>query len=123
MFKLIESISSDFIRFQPVGSQIKPGHIIQTVEISGDIFVELSNGDRPFGIASEIENNWVKIYTQKMICRTDHFDKSIKYNAGNSLYVRDGMLTTIPVKQEHIIVGHVISYIIGKKSYLEINWI
>lgn len=123
MFKLIESISDNFIRFQPVGQTIKPGHIVQTIEISGDIFVEISSGSRPFGFAGEIENNWVKIYIQKMICRTDHFDRSIKYNSGDFLYVKNGMLTTQPVHETHISVGNVINYVIGKNSYIELNWI
>lgn len=123
MFRLIESISSGFIRFQPVGRTIKSGHIVQTVEIADTIFVELSSGSRPFGFAGEIEDNWVKIYSQHMICRSDHFDKSIKYKGGDFLYVKDGILTTIPAHPSHISVGNVISYVISKNPYLELNWI
>jgi hypothetical protein len=123
MFKLIESFSHNFIRFQPVGRQIKSGHIVQTVSISDDIFVELSNGDRPFGFCSEIDDNWVKIYTQKMVCQTSHFDKSLKYNSGDLLYVKDGILTTVLTHQHHISVGNVSKYIIGKNPIIELNWI
>ncbi len=123
MFQLIESLSPNFIRFQPTGSTIREGHIVQLVTISDDIYVQLSNGDRPFGFAGEIEDNWVKIYSQHMICRSDHFDKSISYKGGDRLYVKNGMLTTIKSDPNHLSVGNVISHVISNNSYLELNWI
>lgn len=123
MFKLIESTTSGFIRFQPVGLSIRPGHIVQLVTISDDLYVQLSDGSRPFGFAGEVKDNWIKVYHQTMICRTDHFDKSIKYKPGDSLYVRDGILTTIPNNSSYMSIGNVINYIISAKPYLELNWL
>ncbi len=123
MFRLIESISSDFIRFQPVGKEIKPGNIVQTISISGDIFVELSDGSRSFGFCGEIEDNWVKIYNQHMICRTSVFDRSCKYLPGSCLYVKDGILTTIKPNPLYYSVGNVITDFRPKRNELELNWI
>lgn len=123
MFKFIESATTGFIRFQAVGLTIKSGHVVQLKTISDDLYVELSDGSRPFGFAGEVEDNWVKVYNQSMICRTDHFDKSIKYKGGDILYVKDGILTTNKINVNYMGVGHVISYVISKKPYIELNWL
>lgn len=123
MFRLIESVSTDFIRFQAVGKKISSGNVVQLVTIAEDIFVENSSGSRPFGIVLAVNNNIVKIYHQKMICQTSKFDKSLKYSGGDSLYAKDGLLTIEPAHESHPIIGHVTTDHRPNKDFLEINWI
>jgi hypothetical protein len=123
MFRLIESLSQGFIRFLAVGKRISSGHIVQLVSIEGDIYVELSNGSRPFGIVLAVNNNIVKIYHQKMICHTSKFDKSLQYPGGAPLYAKEGILTTVPENESHPIVAHTITDHRPNKDILELNWI
>lgn len=127
MFRLIESLNSDFIRFQAVGKKIMSGHIVQLVTIADDIYVELSTGSRPFGIVLATNDNIVKIYHQKMICQTSKFDKTLEYLGGSSLYAKDGILTIKPDHESHPIIAHVITDMRlnkeSSKDILEINWI
>lgn len=123
MFRLIESTNNNFIRFQAVGKKIMSGHIVQLVNISDDIYVELSEGSRPFGIVLATNNNIVKIYHQKMICQTSKYDKSVNYTGGMPLYAKAGSLTTVPVHESHPIIAHVITDYRPSKDILEINWI
>jgi len=123
MFKLIESLNKGFIRFQIVGSDISIGHIVQTKEISGDLFVEKSDGSRPFGFVGDIEDNWAKIYSSRMICRTSKFDKNLIYKGGDFLYVNDGILTNIKTNISHYSVGNLITDFRPKYNYIELNWL
>lgn len=123
MFRLIESVTTDFIRFQAVGKKILSGNVVQLITLADDIYVELSDGSRPFGIVLAINDNIVKIYHQKMICQTSKFDKSLKYVGGASLYAKDGLLTVEPEHDSHPIIAHVITDYRSNKDILEINWI
>jgi hypothetical protein len=123
MFRLIESLNTNFIRFLAVGKRISSGHVVQLVSIEQDIYVELSNGSRPFGIVLAVNNNIVKIYHQKMICHTSKFDKSLQYPGGAPLYAKEGILTTVPENESHPIVAHTITDHRPNKDILEINWI
>jgi hypothetical protein len=123
MFRLIESLNNNFIRFQVVGKKIMSGHVVQLTEISGDLYVELSQGSRPFGIVLAVNNNIVKIYHQKMICQTSKYDKSLQYNGGAPLYAKDGLLTVLPAHESHPIIAHVITDYRPSKDIIEINWI
>lgn len=123
MFRLIEATNENYIRFHAVGKRITSGHIVQLVEISGDIYVELSNGSRPFGVVLAVNNNVVKIYHQKMICHSSKYDKDLEYKGGDPLYVKGGILTLVPDHESHPIVAHVVTDFRPSKDILEINWI
>lgn len=123
MFRLIESLNDNFIRFMAVGKRISSGHVVQLVSIEDDIYVELSNGSRPFGLVLAVNDNIVKIYHQKMICHTSKFDKTLQYPSGSSLYVKEGLITTVPENESHPIVAHSITDMRPEKDILEINWI
>jgi hypothetical protein len=125
MFKLIESSIKGFIRFPQYGDDlIKPGMIVQLIEINKNIYCELSDGTRPFGVVSGVDDSFIKIFNQKMIFRTDRFEINLEYKSGSLLFVNEfGLLTTKKFYEDSVLVGKVISDLRAESGYIDASWI
>jgi len=118
MLKVIESISKNSVRLQPVDNmKLQVGLIGQIVEVDGI----------PFGIISKIKGPYgmVSILLNTMILRTDKYEKRAgKYESGNPLYVsKKGKLTMKKPEDTSIMVGYVISGPCQDQKYIELSWI
>jgi len=128
MLKVIESISKNSVRLQPVDNmKLQVGLIGQIVEVDGIPRCTLSDGSRPFGIISKIKGPYgmVSILLNTMILRTDKYEKRAgKYESGNPLYVsKKGKLTMKKPEDTSIMVGYVISGPCQDQKYIELSWI
>jgi hypothetical protein len=143
MFKFIESICQDPIRFFLAPNvKLKPGHVVQLKEIDGNIVCYLSDGTKPFGVVGEVISSnkallkWssaesklnfdtmVKVYQQKMIFQTDQYDADKKYVAGSSLYVNsNGIFTSEAPSQDSYFVAKIITPPSSDRSHFEALWL
>ena len=112
MFKIIEKISSGPIRY-PVkpGISVLPGMVGKIAEYEGTPVIDIGDANNAFGIIgnkrslqglSYNREDLVAIWQQRMIFRTDVFDKACEYKSGCSLYVCDGLLTSVKSKNYYV---------------------
>lgn len=124
MFQIIESLNNNFIRIPKLKNEIiKTGHIVELIEVDKDIFCKLSDGEKPFGICGGKKDNFIKIWTQLMLFRSDKYDKSASYSCGDLLYVYKGNLTTIKPFENCYSVGNVVYDFREEKGCIEAKWI
>jgi hypothetical protein len=134
MFKIVESINKAPIRF-PIkpGVKIVPGCVVRLNELDGNIVVDISDGENVFGIASNACKNIsgrlcfgdiVNVHVQRMIIRTDRFDKKYDIDIGSSLYVNKyGILTSLKPFDKSYIVAKVITPASEQKQFIEALWL
>lgn len=125
MFKIIESINPEYIRFKSLNNRkIIPGTVIQLIEEDSDFYCTPSDGVRIFGICDHPIGEYIKIWTQTIIFRTDNYEPGLVYKSGDPVYVNKyGILTTEKNSPDSIIVAHVISDYRLEKGFIEFNWI
>lgn len=133
MFKLIESITRDPVRF-PVkpGVRLAPGHVVKVVEYEGNLVIDLCNGENPLGLLGNkcLGGNTIdftkvaKIYLQRMVADVSKFDRENKINIGSSLYCNSiGELSSKKLHEQSIILAKVISPATVEKKYMQILWL
>ena len=134
MFEVIETTIEEPIRiFAAPESVFKPGLIGQFQELDNNIVCCLSDGSKPIGIVDDTKEreSWfnpksmVRIWTQRMVFRTDQFDKSCEYKIGIPLYVsKKGMLTAQrPDIEDAQYVARLITPPGNNKPYVEALWL
>lgn len=125
--KVVESVCNGPLRFLPSkGSNLNPGDIVELTEDGGNPCCKLSDGQRPFGIVTEVGGPFglVSIWYETMIVQTDNYELSCRYKVGSNLYVsKDGKLTTVAPYEDAYSLGFVITPPGADNSILEMNWI
>ncbi len=124
MFKIIESVTDNFIRLPKLKNEnIKSGNVIELTEFENNICCKLSDGEKPFGICGGRKDNYLIIWTELMLFRSDKYDKKAKYNSGDLLYVFKGNITTIKPFDNCYPVGNVVYDFSEEKGCIEAKWI
>lgn len=134
MFKFIESVITKPIRLVAAPQAILwPGLVGQIREINGTVVCDVSDGSRPFGVIDSFKNIKyndlrysiiVKVWPQRMIFRTGHYDYFAKYKPGDALYVNvDGILTTTKIHENSQIVARLITPPTDDDRYFEALWL
>lgn len=133
MFKLIESLSTDPIRF-PVkpGAVLAAGNIVSIVDYDDNLVIDLCDGNNPFGLlgnrcfgGNTINfNQKAKVYPQRMIVDLNKFDRKNKIVIGSSLYCSEqGILTSKKPFENAFVLAKVITPAEGKKNHMQILWL
>jgi hypothetical protein len=133
MFKVVESISKDSVRF-PVkpGVKLTPGHVVKIVEYEGNLVVDLCDGYNAIGLlgnrcfgGNEIDfTKKAKVYPQRMIADVMKFDRKNAIESGNSLYCNsDGVLSSKKPFEGSMVLAKVISPATKKKRAMQILWL
>ncbi len=134
VFEVVETTLEEPIRiFAAPEAVFKPGVVGQFSELNGNIVCTLSDGSKPIGIVddSKSKESWfnpksiVRIWTQRMVFRTDQFDKEVEYRIGDPLYVnKNGILTSRkPAIEDYQFVARVITPPAANKPFFEALWL
>lgn len=134
MFEIVEAIPEEPVRLPAVpGAIFKPGLIAQFTDFNGETVCELSDGKRPIGIVDDFKvessifnfNSLIRVWVQRMIFRTDEYDKSCQYRIGMPLYVNEmGMITgRLPGTADSVYVARLITPPTIDKPYMEALWL
>ncbi len=124
MFQIIESLNNNFIRLPILKNEIiKSGNVVELTEYDNDIYCKLSNGEKPFGICGGKKNNYIQIWTQLMLFRSDKYDKQAEYSPGDLLYVFNGNITTVKPFENCYTVGNVVYDFRKEKGCIEAKWL
>jgi hypothetical protein len=134
VFEVVETTLEEPIRiFAAPEAVFKPGLVGQFCELNGNIVCTLSDGSKPIGIVDDTKNkeHWfdpkslVRIWIQRMVFRTDQFDKEVEYRTGMPLYVnKHGLLTSKkPIIEDSQFVARVISPPAANKPFFEALWL
>jgi hypothetical protein len=133
MFKLVESINREPIRF-PVAPEAKltPGHIVSVYDHDGTLVIDICDGINPFGILGNrcIGGNVIdfkkvaKVFPQRMIADINKFDRKSNIEVGSSLYCnKHGMLTSQKPCENSLVLAKVITPASENKKYMQILWL
>lgn len=133
MFKVVEAISKDPVRF-PIkpGAKLIPGTVIKIVEYNKDLVVDLCDGYSPWGLLGNkcsggdtIDfHNIAKVFPQRMIVDLSRFDKKNPIKIGSSLYCNSqGILSSKPPFEGAFILAKVITPANAKKKSMSILWL
>lgn len=133
MFRIVESICSESVRF-PIkpGVNISPGHILSIVEHEGCLVFDISNGCQPFGVAGNrvkgADNLDYRLivhgYIHRMILDISKFDRKNRIDIGTSLYCsQEGMLTSKRLYPDSILLAKVIAPAGSGKKHMNILWL
>ena len=134
VFDVIEAMCTEPVRiFAAPKATFKPGYVGQLFELDGNLVCDLSNGSKPFGIIADYKitpyddfnpSDLIRVWPQRMVFRTDEFDKKAEYSVGDAMYVNEsGILTTKSSKENVPIVARLILPPSPDKSYLEALWL
>lgn len=133
MFEVIESIPEEPVHFFVApGANFKPGNIGRLVEFGDNLVVDISNGNSAFGVLGDTKTPYdefnpkdlVRIWPQRMVFRTDEFDKEHKYAIGNPLYASEtGLITSKKPWDNAQIVARLIIPPSEEKICLEALWL
>ena len=133
MFKLVESVFIDPIRF-PIkpGISMSPGHVVSIVDYEGDLVVDLCDGNSPFGLVGNrcfggsylnIQKK-ANVYPQRMIVDLNRFDRSFDIDIGSSLYCNKlGLLSSNKPFENAFVLAKVITPANEVKSHMQILWL
>jgi hypothetical protein len=135
MFDVVEAYHDEPIRFfADPDAKFRPGFVCQLKDLGDNIVCTLSDGTRPFGIVSDFKvasnlgfspRDIVRVWTQRMIFRTDEFDDQAVYTEGCPLYISDyGIFTS--AKKEGVdkpIVARMITPASESSPYFEALWL
>jgi hypothetical protein len=135
MFKLIESLCRDPLRF-PVkpGTKLTPGHVVSIVEYEGYLVVDVCEGKNTLGLlgnrcvgGNQIDfdtKKFAKVFAQRMIVDVDKFDRTHKIEVGNSLYCnKRGMLSSKKPSDSSLVLAKVITPASEDKKHMQILWL
>lgn len=134
MFKIVESISKDPVRF-PIkpGVTLLPGQVISIVNYQGNLVADMCIGKMlPFGLVGNrcfggnILNftNKANVYVQRMIVDLNRFDRFYDIEIGNSLYCNNrGFLSSAKPFEDSIVLAKVITPATEEKSCMQILWL
>jgi hypothetical protein len=135
MFKIIESISPDPIRF-PAKPEIKltPGHIIKIIDYQGNLVVDLCDGSYAFGVVGNVvyggskldfsKGSIAHVYPQRMVANIEKFDRKSDPVVGCSLYCNTkGMLSAKKPFENAIVLAKVIYLPSAEKKHMQILWL
>jgi hypothetical protein len=133
MFKVIESVPMDPIRF-PVkpGTSLSPGHVVSIVEFENNLVVDLCDGNSPFGLlgnrcfgGSNINfKRKANVYPQRMVVDLNRFDRTHEIIIGSSLYCnKQGLLSSNKPFENSFILAKVITPATNEKSHMQILWL
>ncbi len=125
--EIVETVGTGPIRFLTDKlSKIEIGSIIELTEIDGNPCCKLSNGEKPFGIVTEVNGPYgmVTFYFDTMILRSKNFDHQHAYLPGDLVYSNEtGKLTTKKPHENAHLIGHVVLGAGADRDFVEINWI
>lgn len=133
MFKLIDAISNEPIRF-PVapGANLKPGNIVSIYDHDGTLVIDICDGINPFGILGNkcVGGNTIdfkklaKVFPQRMIVEIDKFDRKCNIEVNSSLYCnKHGILTSQKPNENSLVLAKVITTTSKEKKYIQILWL
>ena len=137
MLKIVEKVVSSPVRF-PIkpGIKVKAGMVGRLVEYDGHLVVDISDdGSQVFGVignkrfidgksVSFDREDLVNIWPQRMVFKTDIYDKTAEYENGQALYVNDGLLTAKSVEGGSPLVARLTrTPSADEKSYIEVLWL
>ena len=133
MFKIVESINKDPVRF-PIkpGVKLTPGHIVKIVQHEKDLVIDICDGRNAFGLLGNrcVGGNDVdltkkgKVFLQRMVVDVDKFDRKNPIDIGSSLYcsVR-GVLSSKKPFDDAVVLAKVISPATTEKKHMQILWL
>ena len=136
MFKVVEKICDEPLRMlAKPGVKFRPGFVVKLVELGGDMVCDLADEKNALGIAGSRlhikdeslrfePKSMLKVWAQRMVFRTDLYDKTHEMCTGMSLFVSDdGLLTTGKPEGTKLYVAKLISPPDEEHAYLEALWL
>jgi hypothetical protein len=134
VFEVVETTLDEPIRiFAAPEAVFWPGLIGQFRELNGNIVCGLSDGTKPIGIVDDSKEKepWfnprsmIRLWTQRMVFRTDQYAKGVEYHTGMPLYVNySGLLTSQkPPADDRQFVARLITPPSADKPYFEALWL
>jgi hypothetical protein len=136
MLKVVEKIYESPIRMiAKPGVKFEPGQVGRIIELpNGTAICDISDGMSAIGIVgsrrfitgelSFLPEDMIRLWTQRMVFRTDRYDKRFKYETGAALYVnRFGLLSLEPAIEGAHYVARVITGPSRNHRHFEALWL